>query len=272
MTMSPAKTIISLMRRRWITVLATGVVLFAILDLAMRNSSLHGLLPALITVGAFTIPITLVVYFYEHISDRDIPRPMMAVSFIVGGALGLTAAGLIEFNTLRDLNFGGMVAVGFIEETSKLIFPLFMYALWRDRHEADGLLFGVAAGMGFAALETVGYGFLAFTESHGSLGPVEQTLLLRGLLSPAGHVAWTGLVCAVLWRERQKAGHVVINLSVIGAFLAAVALHTAWNASSSAGLPGLVIYGGMGLTAMVSISLLLLRYNEARRNLPNPPA
>ena len=62
----------------------------------------------------------------------------------------------------------------------------------------------ITAGMGFAALETVGYGLLAFTQRQGSLGSVEQTLLLRGLLSPAGHVAWTGLVCAVLWRERPK--------------------------------------------------------------------
>ena len=41
----------------------------------------------------------------------------------------------------------------------------------------------------------MGYGFSALLAS-GSLAEVEQTLLLRALLSPAGHVAWTGLTVA----------------------------------------------------------------------------
>jgi RsiW-degrading membrane proteinase PrsW (M82 family) len=256
------------MRRRWLIVLIVGLILFAMLDLAMRSSGDQNLLPALLFVGAFTVPISLVVYFYEHIRDRDISKALLTVCFGVGGALGLTAAGFIEFSTLRTLNLSALVAVGFIEEASKLIFPAFMYMLWRDRHEADGLLFGVAAGMGFAALETIGYGLLAFTQSQGSLGSVEQTLLLRGLLSPAGHVAWTGLICAVLWRERQKAGHAVINLSVVVAFLLAVALHAAWDVVNTVNMPAVVSYGGMGLIASLSLTFLILRYREARRNLP----
>ena len=256
------------MRRRWLIVLLLGVLIFMVLDLAMRSSGATSLLPALLIVGAFTVPISLVVFFYEHIRDRDISKPLLAICFGIGGALGLAAAGFIEFNTLRTLNIGALVAVGFIEESSKLIFPVLMYILWRDRHEADGLLFGVAAGMGFAALETIGYGLLAFMQSQGSLGSVEQTLLLRGLLSPAGHVAWTGLVCAVLWRERQNAGHALINASVIAAFLLAVALHTAWDVVNTVNMPAPVVYGGMALIALSSLSLLLLRYREARRNLP----
>jgi len=255
------------MRRRWLAVLIIGILLFITLDLAMRSSGIHNLLPALFTVGAFTVPISLIVFFYEHVRDRDISRPLYAACFVIGGALGLVAAGLIEFNTLRTLHIGALISVSFIEETSKLIFPLFMYILWRDRHEADGLLFGVAAGMGFAALETVGYGLLAFTQSQGNLGSVEQTLLVRGLLSPAGHVTWTGLVCAILWRERQKAGHAVINLSVLAAFLMAVVLHTAWNVVNTIDMPGLVVYGGTAFLVLFSLGLLQLRYREARRNL-----
>lgn len=250
--------------------LVAGIIIFIILDLALRNSNSINLLPALLFVGASTIPVTMVVYFYEHVRDRDISIPLLTTCFGIGGALGLAAAALIEFNTLRTLNVGALVAVGFIEESSKLIFPLFMYALWRDRHEADGLLFGVGAGMGFAALETMGYGLLAFTQSNGNLGHVEQTLLIRGLLSPAGHAAWTGLVCAVLWRERQKAGHAILNSRVVGAFLLAVALHFAWDVVNTISMPDIIAYGGMVLIAGSSISLLLLRYREARRNLPQP--
>jgi protease PrsW len=253
------------MRHNWLWVLLIGIAIFAALGLALGSSGSTALLPALIIVGAFTVPISLVVYFYEHIRDHDISRPLIASCFIVGGALGLIAAGLIEFNTLRTLNFGALVAVGFIEEASKLIFPVWMYALWRERHEADGLLFGVAAGMGFAALETIGYGFMAFSQSQGSLSSVEQTLLFRGLLSPAGHVAWTGLVCSVLWRERQKAGKPVLNGAVILAFLLAVALHASWDVVNTFNLPSLLALAGMFIIAGLSLTLLLLRYREARR-------
>ncbi len=256
------------MKHIWFWVLATGLIVFVALDLWMRSSGFHGILPALLTVGAFTIPISLVVYFYEGIRDRDISKPLLSACFTAGGALGLATAGLIEFSTLKTLDPGALVAVGFIEETSKLIFPAFMYLLWRDRHEADGLLFGVAAGMGFAAMETVGYGFLAFTQSQGNLGSLEQTLLLRGLLSPAGHVAWTGLVCAVLWRERQKAGHVALNLNLIFAFLGAVTLHVLWNVVNTINMPSVVSYGGMVIIAAASLAFLISRYREARHNLP----
>jgi protease PrsW len=52
--------------------------------------------------------------------------------------------------------------------------------------------------MGFAALETMGYGFVTLLASRGNLALLEEALLARGLASPAGHAAWTGLVCAVL--------------------------------------------------------------------------
>jgi len=62
----------------------------------------------------------------------------------------------------------------------------------------------IAAGMGFAALETMGYGLVSFMQSRGDILILQQVLLIRGLLSPAGHAAWTGFVCAVLWRERER--------------------------------------------------------------------
>src|SRR5215203_2348062 len=40
-----------------------------------------------------------------------------------------------------------------------------------------------------------------------NLAVLDEVLLVRGLTSPAGHMAWTALVCAVLWRERLKVLH-----------------------------------------------------------------
>lgn len=126
------------MRYHWLILLGVGILLFAVLSLEARSSAAQNLLTALLFVDAFTVPFSLVVYFYEHIRDHDISKPLLAACFGVGGALGLAAAGFIEFKTLRTLNLGALVAVGFTEETSKPIFSLFMYMRWRDRHEADG--------------------------------------------------------------------------------------------------------------------------------------
>jgi RsiW-degrading membrane proteinase PrsW (M82 family) len=120
-----------------------------------------------------------------------------------------------------------LLGVGLVEEDAKLIFLLVFYFLGRYRSEGAGILLGVSTAMGFAALETMGYGFISLLQTRGNLAVLDEVLLARGLTSPAGHAAWTGLVCAVLWRERT--GHAVLNAKVVGAFATAVVLHALWD-------------------------------------------
>ena len=128
---------------------------------------------------------------------------------------------------------------------------------------------GVATAAGFAALETMGYGFVSLLGSKGNLDILDEVLLVRGLSSPAGHMAWTGLVCAVLWRERLKAGHAKLNWRVGGAFLTAVVLHALWDTFASIRSATVVEFLGVTLlsllVAVVSLVLLLRRVREARR-------
>lgn len=111
--------------------------------------------------------------------------------------------------------------------------PLFFCFLGRYRSEAAGIILSVAAAMGFAALETMGYGFVTLLQSRGNLAVLDEVLLVRGLFSPAGHAAWTGLICAALWRERLRAGSRVINGKVISAFVSAFVLHALWDTFNS---------------------------------------
>jgi RsiW-degrading membrane proteinase PrsW (M82 family) len=123
--------------------------------------------------------------------------------------------------------------------------------------------------MGFAALETMGYGFTSLLLSKGNLGVLDGVLLERGLMSPAGHAAWTGLVCAVLWRERLKVGHATFNWRVGGAFATAVILHALWDTFAAMRSATLVAFLGIHLAsvliALVSLTLLIRRVREARR-------
>jgi RsiW-degrading membrane proteinase PrsW (M82 family) len=185
------------------------------------------------------------------------------ICFLGGGVVGLIAAGLLEFQTIQKMGIPMLLMVGLVEETAKLIFPTVQYVRWKYRSEADGLLFGVAAGMGFAALETMGYGLVALIQSRGDVGVLEQVLLIRGLLSPAGHASWTGFLCAVMWRERERKGRGLLSLPVIAAFVLAIVLHTLWDTVNSLGLI-IAIIGNVAIAA-TSLTLLIRRIREAAR-------
>jgi protease PrsW len=84
------------------------------------------------------------------------------------------------------LGFLPTLGIGLIEESAKLIVPLVFYFIGRYRSEAAGIVLGVASGMGFAAFETMGYGFVSLVQSGGNIGIVDVVLLIRGLTAPAG--------------------------------------------------------------------------------------
>ena len=120
--------------------------------------------------------------------------------------------------------------------------------------------------MAFAALETMGYELVALVSSQGSLNTLDETILIRGLLSPVGHAAWTGLIAATLWRERARTGKAFTPL-VLGFFLLAAALHSLWDLASFANsylilIPSYAVIGGASLT------LLIWRLREARHIAP----
>ncbi|MBI2850932.1 MAG: PrsW family intramembrane metalloprotease [Chloroflexi bacterium] len=260
------------MNRPWLQILIVGIILFAAAEEALIITRNPAFFPTILLLGSFLVPVVFVAYFYEHVMHREISLPLLTTCFVVGGVLGAVTGGILEYNTLRGLGIFTLLGVGVIEEAVKLLFPVFIYLGWRYRHEADGLLFGLAAGMGFAAVETMGYGMVFLIRSGGDISGLQQLLIIRGFLSPAEHAAWTGFVCAILWREREKTGNITISKSLIGAFVLAVVLHTSWNVVNSLGSLGLrrfsfLIFGNL-IIAAVSLSLLFYRYRKAKQALP----
>ena len=224
-------------------------------------------IPSAILLGAFLVPVTFTAYLYERLPDWEVPLPPLAICFVWGGVLGTVVAGALEYDVMKSLGLLPKLGIGVIEEGAKLIVPLVFFFLGRYRSEAAGIVLGVATAMGFAALETMGYGFTSLLLSKGNLGVLDGVLLIRGLMSPAGHAAWTGLVCAVLWRERLRAGHATLNWRVAGAFATAAILHASWD--TFAGMSGATLVESLGihlvslLIALVSLTLLIRRVREA---------
>jgi len=257
------------LRRRWLQIFLSGLVLLYLVERTLLATQNLNVVPSVLLLGAFLVPVTFTTYLYERLPEWEVALSPLAICFVWGGALGVVVAGTLEYDLLRSLGVLALLGVGLIEEGAKLIFPLIFYFLGRYRSEGTGILFGVSTAMGFAALETMGYGFVTLLQSQGNLAALDEVLLVRGLMSPAGHAAWTGLVCAVLWRERLRAGRAVLNGKVIGAFATAVVLHVLWDTFNS--LRGATFVGFLSLellsllVAVVSLTLLIRRVREASR-------
>jgi len=258
-----------ILRRRWLHILLSGLVLLYLVERTLIATQNPNYIPSAILLGAFLVPVTFTAYLYERLPDWEVPLPLIAVCFVWGGVLGTVAAGALEYDMVRALGFLPNLGIGLIEEGTKLIIPLGLYFVGRYRSEADGMILGVATAMGFAAFETMGYGLTSLLASQGNLGTLDGVLFARGLTSPVGHAAWTGLVCAVLWRERLKVGHMVFNWRIGGAFLTAVTLHALWDTTYSfcGGTLGRFIGAAvLGLpVALVGMTLLIQRVREAQR-------
>lgn len=249
-------------RWTWLPVLVVGGGLFEYVRHGIVTTGNPNLVPSLILLGAAVIPAAFVVFVAGQRLVFGVSGGTVALTALVGGVIGVVTAGTLEYGTLRRLGVVPMVAVGLIEEFAKLIVPavLLLLLVRRNRHPADGLLLGVACGAGFAVLETMGYAFVVLIQSHGDLAVVDNVLFVRGILSPAAHMAWTGLAAAALWRAAVlgwKGGAVGRFLL---AYVVVVALHTAWDSADST-----TVYVVLSAVSLVLLTVTSHRLAAAHR-------
>lgn len=219
-------------RLSWLAVLIFGVIAYVAVLRTMIYTEDPIYFPTLLLIGSITVPISTLMF--AETSKRPIPNSTSLIVFtaIVGGLVGTLAAGVLEYDTLRSLNGTSMILVGIIEEAAKLVVPVLIYVFVRRTDPRMGVIVGIAAGMGFATMETMGYGFEVLLTAR-SIAAVDQTLLLRALISPANHIAWTGMTVAMLWRVRSARNRTAAIGAFILTYAVAVAMHAAWDSSTS---------------------------------------
>jgi protease PrsW len=235
-------------RHAWVAVLVVGGALFwLVLDTLVRTQN-PNFVPSLILLGAAVVPVSFVTFVY-HRAGSALARPdLVVLASFLGGVVGVVVAGRLEFDALRTTSVAPMVLVGLIEESAKLIVPVLVLLLTRSWRRVNGLVLGVAVGMGFAVLETMGYAFVTLLRSGGSIGAVEQLLLLRGVLSPAAHAAWTGLATAALWSAARSHWRARAVLRLVATFVGVVVLHALWD--------GIGTWWAYAVLAVVSLGLV----------------
>ena len=242
-------------RHAWVGVLVVGGALFIAVERTLVATRNPNFVPTAILLGAAVVPAAFVAFIQGRRLPYSVGGTVIGVAAFVGGVIGVIVAGTLEFDAARDLGGLPMIFVGLIEEASKLIVPAaILVFLPRYRSPANGLLLGVAAGAGFAALETMGYGFTTLLASRGSITDTVDTLVLRGFLSPAGHMSWTGITAAALYIAATARGQRRRGVRFVGTFLFAVALHALWDSQTSV----------LGTAVIAVVSLVALGWTVHR--------
>lgn len=257
----------------WWRLLVIGALLYFVGVVLLVITGNPNLFPTVVIIGSFLVPISYVAFFYDRRHLSRLVMPEVAGVFLFGGLLGVFAASFLEpilviRPSVPALVIVTAISVGLVEEFAKILGLGIISRGHQHNFELDGLILGAAAGMGFAALESMGYAFTAFVRSQGNLSAAVGITLLRGLLSPLGHGTWTAILAGVLFRE-SRPGRFHYNGKVIGAYLAVSLLHALWD-----GLPtflsvftpqAVAAIVGEALVGITGLAILWWRWREGVR-------
>lgn len=205
-----------------------------------------GLITAAILVAAFLVPVLYLIYLYEAQVYRD--EPATVLGFTIGGGIVVgVVVTVIEqrlYNPYQDIgnplvvsvNVGALLLLGVIvpvvQEVLKPLPALFLPNRADFPETVDGLVFGVAAGLGFSLAESL-VGFSAVLTGlppHVAPGNWIYELVTIAVLLPVLQGSATGMIAATVWRYRRgrlagrELGGVAVALAAHVAFAAGTQL------------------------------------------------
>ena len=238
--------IIAVWPKPWVffKVFLSLVAVYALCAFGVSQFNNEKILPDLMVIGSFAIPISVLLFYFEMNVPRNVSIYQVFKMVFLGGALSLIVS-LFGYDWFKAFSFLGGFMPGIIEETGKTAALILVVNNRRYPWTLNGLLLGGAVGVGFAGFESAGYAFDTFLNTAGgnSIAGVAQavstSVLTRGVLAPGGHVAWAALEGAALWKvkgDQPFQWSMLQDWRFVRVFLLAVALHSAWDAGLFPGL------------------------------------
>ena len=169
----------------------------------------------MIEIIIFSISPTFFLLWYFYHKDRIEPEPKIYVLAVF--LLGATVSPLIS--TILSLPFAfspytPVLIAPIFEEASKLLAAYVPYKRKQMDGVMDGVVYGVAAGLGFATTENIIYGL--------SFG--ENVVFLRAIFTPIAHATFTAVSAVGLGLMAEKKVNTVLPFLVT-----AIVLHSIWN-------------------------------------------
>jgi RsiW-degrading membrane proteinase PrsW (M82 family) len=223
----------SFVREPWFVVLAAGSVIWVVCALVTALTHNAILVPTVILVGSFFAPVSVVTFALGRLEGGRLSAEVVFVAFLIGGTLGLVAAGLLE-TWLLPAGFGLWLMVGVIEELCKGVVVVVVGRAVLPRRGRDGIVLGAIVGAGFAAFESAGYALSTLLKHTGDhpIADVMSTEMTRAVYSPFAHITWTALLGGALFVTSRGPRFDLRAAAVVGTVLGTIALHAAWDAST----------------------------------------
>ena len=205
---------------------------------------LAGLITAAILVAAFLVPVLYLIYLYEAQVYRD--EPATVLGFTLGGGIVVgivvTILGRAIYNPFdynhnplgsASISIGGLLIVGLlmpvVQEVLKAVPAYFLPNHAEFPETVDGLVFGVAAGLGFSLAEgLIGFSSALTSLAHVAPGNWIYDLTTLAVFQPLMQGSATGMVVATIWRYRRGR----LGGREIGAVVMAVVAHIAFSAGT----------------------------------------
>lgn len=189
-----------------------------------------------LVVGAFAVPFTVLVLFFEFNVFRNISFYTVLKALFIGGALSLITTAVLPsfwFQGISSVSDAFVAGIG--EEIAKML--VVYWILKRNRaypYILNGLLVGAAVGAGFSIFETAGYGMMFLLGGDNAWIGKESIFVLgvRNLLAPGGHVVWAAISGAGLLfaaRRETLSARMLRRKAFLAAFLISVVLHILWD-------------------------------------------
>ena len=217
--------------RRWLGLLCTGTALWVACIVASATVWNFSLIPTELLLGSFLVPVTAVVWCFDHRSDSELSAERIAVAFLGGGALVMLVLSILEAGLFAG-SLGNSFRIALTEELMKL-FALALASIGLRRFRSrDGIVLGATIGFGYAAFETSGYALNAFIADH-SLADLIWTEMLRAFLAPVMHGLWTAILGGVLFRAASHTGRLRLTAGLCVAYLLVSTLHGLWDSMAS---------------------------------------
>lgn len=246
-------------RRIYWRVLLGGVLALIVLWTVMKQSKVEALLPIFAVLFGLLGPLTFLAYWYDRRMPRDLPGRHLLIAATIGAGLGVVAPLLLYgvFSVRSDQPLGALL-VAAVDALAIGLSAIYALRSGGPVRQRDGVLVGLAAGLGYTAARAITYGLIVFhqtvtiptvkapkTTGHAHVvvppvaHPAHVDLFLPGIANLyhvmavqvqtqilAG-VVWAAILCAAIWRERGARPFVFTGGLALTVALV-LALHTLW--------------------------------------------
>lgn len=221
----------------------------------------------MLSVVFATLPIFAYLFFVWWLDryDRE-PVWLLLLTFAWGGLGGviLAVVGSLALSLSMSAVFGisgsdpidTVFVAPVVEEITKGLFLLVIFARRDFDNTTDGVVYGAAAGLGFAATENFLYFISAWMD--GGAGSWAPTVFMRTLFSGTMHAFSTGMLGASLgYMKFSRSTALKFLMPIVGLGLA-MGIHALWNGSLVwAGVADSLAPMALGLVGVPLFGLLL---------------